>query len=42
MAISNINMDGGAIIYGQSDKGNSWARIFRGGNEFVIDMAIGI
>ncbi len=42
LAVNNINMDGGAIIYGQSDKGESWAKIFRGGNEFVIEMAFGI
>ena|GEM_PF-1791313 len=41
MAISNINMDGGAIIYGQSSAGNTWGRVFKGGNEFVIDMSYG-
>lgn len=42
MAFTDINIGGGAIIYGkQNDGPGSWARIFRPGDPVVVDMAFG-
>lgn len=42
MAIANINMDGGAIVYGQRTDGvGSWGKVFRPGQNVIVDMAYG-
>ena len=42
MAIADINMGGGAIVYGQkSDGAGSWAKVFRPGQNVVVDMSFG-
>ncbi|MCR9205648.1 MAG: hypothetical protein NXH75_13780, partial [Halobacteriovoraceae bacterium] len=43
MAIADINMNGGAIVYGQQQDGKGrWAKIFRPGDNVVVDMAQGV
>lgn len=42
MAITNINMDGGALVYGKRTDGiGSWGKVFRPGEPVIVDMAFG-
>lgn len=43
LAIADINMDGGAIVYGERTDGiGSFGKIFRPGQNVVVEMAFGI
>jgi hypothetical protein len=42
MAISNINMDGGALVYGKRNDGaGSWGKAFLPGQDVTVEMAYG-
>lgn len=42
MTISGVSIDGGALVYGQKTDGpGSWAKVFRPGQDVVVDMGYG-
>lgn len=43
LVMNNLNMNGGAVIYGQrTDAAGNWGRIFLPGDDFVVEMPFGL
>ena len=43
LVMNNLNMNGGAVIYGQrTDAAGNWGRIFLPGDDFVVEMMTGV